>query len=71
LIIIWSIWFLSLPFGEIHVNLSISLWGEIVPPITKLWKWWKREKKMHAWQWRGELGSDEIAIFLTLPWKMC
>ena len=29
-------------------------------------KWWKREKKMHAWQWKGELGSDEIAMFLTL-----
>jgi hypothetical protein len=26
---------------------------------------------MHAWQWKGELGSDEIAMFLTLPWKMC
>jgi hypothetical protein len=20
---------------------------------------------------KGELGSDEIAMFLTLPWKMC
>jgi hypothetical protein len=34
-------------------------------------KWWKREKKMHARQWKRELGSDEIAMFLTLPWKMC
>jgi hypothetical protein len=34
-------------------------------------KWWKWEKKMHTWQWKGELGSDEIAMFLTLPWKMC
>ena len=32
----------------------------------------EREKqKMHAWQWKGELRSDEIAMFLTLPWKMC
>ena len=26
---------------------------------------------MYAWQWKGEWGSDEIAMFLTLPWKMC
>jgi hypothetical protein len=25
---------------------------------------------MYAWQWKGEWGSDEIAMFLTLPWKM-
>ena len=31
----------------------------------------KERKKMHAWQWKGELGSDEIAMFLTLSWKMC
>jgi hypothetical protein len=24
---------------------------------------------MYAWQWKGEWGSDEIAMFLTLPWK--
>ena len=34
-------------------------------------KWWKREKIMYAWQCKGEWGSDEIAMFLTLPWKMC
>jgi hypothetical protein len=31
----------------------------------------EREGKIHAWQCKGELGSDEIAMFLTLPWKMC
>jgi hypothetical protein len=42
-------------------------------PNHRSWKQnGEREKqKIHAWQWKGELGSDEIALFLTLPWKMC
>ena len=36
LIIRWSIWFLSLKLGEYHVSLWISLWGNIVPPTTRL-----------------------------------
>ena len=32
----WSIWFLSLPFGEHHVILWISRCGKRVPPITRL-----------------------------------
>jgi hypothetical protein len=27
----------------------------------------KERNKIHAWQWKGELGSDDIAMFLTLP----
>ena len=34
-------------------------------------KWWKREKIMYGWQWKGEWGSDEITMCLTLPWTMC
>ena len=36
LIISWSIWFLSLPFGEHHAILWISRCGKGVPPITRL-----------------------------------
>jgi hypothetical protein len=35
------------------------------------WTTDKREKIMYAWQWKGEWWSDEIVMFLTLPWKMC
>jgi hypothetical protein len=38
-------------------------------PNHRSWKkWWKRETKIHAWQWKGELllGSHEIAM-----WKLC
>ena len=33
----WSIWFLSLPFGEQQVSLWMSRCGKIVPPMTRLY----------------------------------
>src|ERR1700729_4557821 len=40
----WSIWFLSLPFGDIHVSLCVFLWGKSVPPITS---WFAKQKSLN------------------------
>jgi hypothetical protein len=65
----WDLW------PETHLPFNVFVYWKKISQILQSQimgkKWWKREKIMHAWQWKGEWGSDEIAMFLTLPWKMC
>jgi hypothetical protein len=69
---VYDVWTTDLGFCQLWAINRGSHENKPNTPITDHEKkWWKREKIMYAWQWKGEWGSDELSMFLTLPWKIC